>query len=294
MTGFATSTTELYPSPDMVVHATMTIKTLNSKFFEATCRLPHVLAHLEQPIIQRCKDQLKRGSVTVTVHLSNSLGLRSEIAPSLSIAQSYVSAIQKIQSHCGLAGTVTVQDIIQLPHIFESNDNQLNPAINEALLKQLHELLTIVATGRAKEGKSLQNDLEDDMRIINACVEELAPRAEIVSQERRDRFAAELAAALSTAPADVRDHHIQALYQQLNAIDIHEEVVRLRTHQENFLATLASPELQKGKRLDFILQELFREINTLSAKLADTASINAILTVKTKLEHAREQVQNIV
>lgn len=293
MTGFATSHSEWRINKN-TVPITITIRSLNGRFFETTCRMPHILASLEQAIVQHCKAALKRGNITVTIHFGSTCALRSIVIPPADIMEQYVASLRTLKTSCKLAGEVTLEELMNLPHLFEAVEEPLPEALAAHITGQIDKLVGEVLASRQREGAALHKDLTTAMTTIRTCIEEVAPRAEIISQERRERFLADITASLETASPELKQHHVQALYQQINTIDTHEEIVRFRTHLEVFLQTLNDTDVHKGKKLDFTLQELFREINTLSAKLADAASITPVLTIKTKLEQAREQVQNIV
>lgn len=294
MTGFATSQLEWRLNAATVVPITMSIKVLNSRFFETNFRMPHIFASIEQVMTQRCKAALKRGSVTVTVHLGSTFALRTLMMPSLETMQHHVAGLRAIKNACNIAHDVTLNDLIQLPHLFEAIEEPLGDDFADYLVQQFEKLLAEVVVARQREGEHLKRDLVVLMHTIGACLEELAPRAEIISRERRDRFLENIAASIAAASSETQQQHVQALYQHMHTIDTHEEIIRFRAHHQTFLTTLEDADIQKGKKLDFTLQELFREINTLSAKLADVKSIEPVLTIKTKLEQAREQVQNIV
>jgi uncharacterized protein (TIGR00255 family) len=293
MTGFATTHLEWHVHGKLIP-ITISIKSLNSRFFETICRMPHVLAPLEQTIVQRCKKALKRGNITITVHIGSTCALYTLAIPTSETLTKYVQALRAIKEECHLAGDVTLGDLIRLPQLFESVEIPLPEALTVSFLEALDTLLHEVLTHRQREGTALYQDLVAAMHTIYDCIQEIEPRAQVISQERRERFLEVVAQSLATASPDLKQQHIQALYQQVPSIDVHEEIVRIRAHHQEFLKTLDDTDVQKGKKLDFILQELFREINTLGAKLADARSIGSILTIKTKLEQAREQVQNIV
>lgn len=294
MTGFATSPLEWHVNAATAVPITMTIKVLNSRFFETNFRVPHIVASIEQVMAQRCKSALRRGSVTITVHLGSSFALRTLVMPSLETVQQHVAALRAIKNACNITDDVTLRDLMLLPHVFEAIEEPLGDDFAAYLTEQFERLLDDVVIARKREGEHLKRDLVVLMDAIGTSLEELAPRAEVISRERRERFLETIAASIAAASSETQQQHVQALYQHMHTIDTHEEIIRFRAHHQTFLATLEDGDIQKGKKLDFILQELFREINTLSAKLADVKSIDPVLTIKTKLEQAREQVQNIV
>lgn len=293
MTGFATTTINLMAAKTSVP-ATISLKTLNSRFIDINCKFPPALSYLETEVIKRCKQALHRGSIYITLHISSTNALKTAVQPSSQLAASYLQAIGKIQKEFNLPGTVTIADFIRLPDLFESIE-EADVSNNEAIvLKAIDHLLETVTTARQQEGVSLEKDLEERMKIIQENMVTIEPRASEINEQRKEHFLREIKATLEPATPEVREMHLQALYNNLENIDVHEEIVRFKSHLHNFLLTLHDATGQKGKKLDFILQEMFREINTLSAKLPDSISGLPIIAIKVELEKAREQVQNVV
>jgi uncharacterized protein (TIGR00255 family) len=294
MTGFA-STTVTLTTPTTSVVATITLKSLNSRFIDITCKMPHALSHLENEIINRCKKALHRGSMYFTIHMSNSNALKTSVVPAPHLVESYLKNLTELQKTFKLPGTITINDIIKLPDLFETTEDIDLSHNEETLYKALENLIQTVTAAREQEGASLQKDLEERMHIIKETITLLEPRAQEINAQRKEHFRKEIQAALSASSPEMQETLLQTLYSNLEKVDVHEELVRLKSHLQNFSMTLQDPQLpQKGKKLDFVLQEMFREINTLSAKLPDVTSGSSIITVKVELEKAREQVQNIV
>jgi len=291
MTGFATKTISLH-TPTTSVPATLTLKSLNSRFIEVTCKLPYAFGHLETDIIKKCK-VLSRGSLFFTVNLTSSAALKTAVLPSLPLAEGYLAAINTIQKKLNIPGTIEIADFLALPLFETAEDPSIAENANQ-ILTTVDELIELLKTARALEGTALQADLEQRMAIVHNNMQEIEPRILQINEQRKEHFVKEISAAITTAPADLKDLHLQALYKNLENIDVHEEIVRFKNHLTNFSKTLHDTTEQKGKKLDFILQELFREINTLNAKLPDVLTSNPIMSIKVELEKAREQVQNIV
>jgi len=293
MTGFA-STTITLTTPSGAVPATLTLKTLNNRFLDMSCKLPYALAHLEAEMIKEGKKYLHRGTVYCSLYISNPHALKADVFPSIGLAQGYMKAIGTLQEKLGIPGTLTISDFITLPHLFEASE-EANVADNASLVMSAVDALfkTLVAT-RIVEGAALAKDLEARMQAIRTNMVAIEPRAEAVSEQRRHVFMQELKPFLEKATQEVQDVHLQMLYKTIEKIDVNEEIVRFKNHLETFITTLHDAQEQKGKKLDFILQEMFREINTLNAKLPDTIASGPIINIKVELEKAREQVQNIV
>lgn len=293
MTGFASTTLQL-TTPSGTIPATLTIKTLNNKFLDINCKLPYALAALELTIIKQCKEMLHRGTVYCTLYMANPHALKSEVFPSIALAQGYMQAIAKLQKELNVPGTVTIADFITLPNLFEAAEGAQLGETEAPLLAALKSLLEQVVASRQTEGAALQKDLETRMHNIEAHIALIEPRAETVSNERRQKLQQELKVMLTAAAHEIPEAHVQVLCNAVEKIDVNEELVRLKTHLQSFFATIQESTIQKGKKLDFILQEMFREINTLNAKLPDAIASKPIIAIKVELEKAREQVQNIV
>jgi uncharacterized protein (TIGR00255 family) len=293
MTGFATATITL-TTPTTSVPAVMSLKTLNSRFIDVNCKFPPALSYLETAIIKKCKQSLHRGSIYITLHISSTNALKTSVQPSYRLAESYLEAIKSVQTKFDLPGTITISDFMRLPDLLEAVEEG-DVSNNEAIIMDaIDSLLINVTAARQREGVSLEKDLTERMHVIQESMTTIEPRAAEMNEQRKEHFLREIKASLESASPEVREQHLQALYNNIENIDVHEEIVRFKNHHKNFLLTLNDATDQKGKKLDFILQEMFREINTLSAKLPDTISGLPIITIKVELEKAREQVQNVV
>lgn len=294
MTGFASVPCTFESKALGHFAATLTIKSLNGRFFEANCRIPLQCARIEQPMMQRAKELLRRGSVTIMLQVHTAAVLKGAVVPALATARQYVQALRSLQDDLQVSGTLSVSDLVHIPDLFETIELEGYDELSHYLLARVDDALRDLLVARMREGATLEHELMMIMDAIAQAIDELSPLADRITAERRERFLQEIRSSIEAASAEVQEAHVHALYANVPAIDTREEIVRLRSHHANFLHTLGDAEPQKGKKLEFILQELLREINTLSAKLLDAAAINPILTIKTKLEHAREQVQNIV
>ena len=289
MTGFSSATITL-PFKNSKLQMTITLKSLNSRFFEVNCKLPYALSNLETRLIKLFKHNLHRGNVFCTVHMSNSSELTSQVLPSISIVDGYLKAINQIKSNFKLSGEISIDRLISLPHVFELPEQTANLVFQEfeKLVKQLLEV-------RKKEGQVLAQDIQDRVNHIESDLKEVESRAPVVAQQRKDNL-------ISSFEQLSKEQNLQNvetnsnafLYSQLEKIDIHEELVRAKSHIENLKNSLTIDLPEHGKKLDFILQELFREINTMAAKCADSQIGKLAINIKVELEKAREQVQNIV
>lgn len=295
MTGFAATSITLKIDDQTRTLLSMHIKTLNSRFFESTCRLPYALTTLETEIVKKLKKKLYRGAAYLTVQLDSSNAFKSPAKPSLPVIKGYLDAITTMQNEFKLKGEVTIAEILTLPDVFETSDKTVAPEIKEQIFAAIDQLIDTLIQERSQEGAMLEKDLVERMTILEkeiAAIEQLSGQA---LEQRTQEINKTLAQMIESNQAEtLMEVKKSALYTQLDKMDIHEEIVRFKTHIKNMSTILAAPETEKGKRLDFTLQELMREANTITAKAPNATISSHAVTMKVELEKAREQVQNIV
>lgn len=293
MTGFASKTFVLTASSGERSSISMNLKSLNSRFFEASIKLPPGLSYLETIFIKQFKEMLHRGHIYFTVYLSNPNIFDGAITPAMTIIDSYVVAMQSITKKYALSDEIKLDNIMRLPNIFSKEEQPLDQESTNHILNAVTELINKVIDERSVEGASLSIDLNNRIGIIKKEMNIITERAHIFVEEWKKK----VHATMQDIGADenlIVNAQKSGLYSMLDKIDIHEEITRLITHLENLEVTLQQKEVEKGKRLDFILQELGREINTIAAKCSDSIiSVHAI-NVKVEIEKIREQIQNIV
>ncbi len=300
MTGFSSTLLTLYTAQDIhhknPLHFTITLKTLNSRFFETNFKMPHALNYLEPSLIKHLKSKLYRGTVQLTVYMSNIGSLNTSIKPNFTTTQGYIDALKELQQAFNLSGSITIDNIIELPNIFDLQDQPIEQELTQALLQAIYNLTDDVITVRKNEGLALQQDLITRIENITTYINELKPRSEKVISQKKKAFLDHMIT-LKEHAKEVNEAAPSSLVlaHQLDKIDIHEEIIRFENHKSSFLSTLLSNTTQeKGKKLDFILQELFREINTIAAKCSDSEISALTIAIKIELEKSREQAQNIV
>ncbi len=293
MTGFVSRTLNLSVSPSETVQLTIAIKTLNSRFFESTCRLTPVLSSLETDLIKRGKEILSRGHMYLTMNVSNPNCFKSDVTLSLSTVKGYLDSLTKAQKVFGLSGSVNVSDILHIPNVFISEELPVNDAVRKQIMDDFTQALHALNKTRAAEGASLLIDFKKRTAIMAEHITAIEKAFEIVHQQAKK----DLETKLTTVNQSGVDHTaIQGLmlYSELDKIDIHEEIVRFNTHLKSFATLLEAKQDEKGRQLDFILQELAREINTIVSKCPHSPISTFAITIKVEIEKCREQVQNIV
>lgn len=294
MTGFSTATIQL-PIGTTVVSLTASLKSLNSRFFEASCKLPLSLQNIETTCIKRIKTSLMRGNISFTVHISSPNMLKTNVAPSLGIVDGYIKAIKEIQEKYQLSGNLTVHEIITLPYIFDISEVALDQSVSQPLLEILDDLIKQLLAERMREGQALEADIVARIKIIDSHMEAVEPRAKQVLEDKKQNLINVTQSLQIPNYSEQIEHHLALVQAQLDKSDLNEEIVRFKTHSAHLKTIIADErEIEKGKKIDFTLQELLREVNTIAAKCNDSLISSSVVSIKVELEKIREQVQNIV
>ncbi len=265
------------------------VRSLNHRYLDIKLRAPERLSPLENRIREALKKRLARGACTLSVHAEAS----GEGALKLNIAaaRAYMEAAATLKKETGVGGDVDVGLLLKLRDIFQADSGAPDiEATWAALAGGLERALDQVDEWRAKEGRALEKDLKEKLNAVEALVASVGKRAPEVLAAYRARLEAEMAKVLEKKADPERILQEAAIFAE--RVDVDEELVRTRSHIEMFGKYLAMDE-PVGKRLDFLCQEIFREINTMASKSNDAEMKHLAVEMKGALERIREQVQNI-
>lgn len=292
MTGFATKSFIL-TIKETKVPISINLKSLNSRYFDAICKLPYPLSNLETDFVKVFKTRLLRGSINFTIHLGNSNAFKGAIEPSIPTLQNYFNALETIKKKFPVEGTVSITDVLMLPNIFITEEIEINDATKNHIFTATEELLQELIKVQTNEGIALKKDILNRIAIIEKEINNIEKAFEslMLSQKQKMNDALKELENDSSKFAEMQKNTLFAI---LDKIDVHEEIVRFKNHIKTLVQSLESADIEKGKRIDFILQELSREINTITAKCSDGAISSHAINIKVELEKAREQTQNIV
>jgi len=293
MTGFASKLITLSFDKDRKANIEMSLKSLNSRFFEATCKLNYQLSALETELTKLLKKKLFRGKIYFTLYTSNQDLFKGAITPSLETINSYAQAIDQAKKTCKLEGQLSVSDLIRLPNVFAVEEKEIDTTTKKQIFDAADQLITTLIAEQEKEGIELKNDMEKRIAIMRTeidAIEQASGKLIEVQKAKVEQALQDIQGDENTL-AEIQKH---AAYTLLDKMDINEEIVRFKSHIKNLDDQLTSETVEKGKRLDFTLQELAREINTIAAKCSDATISSRAITIKVELEKTREQAQNIV
>jgi uncharacterized protein (TIGR00255 family) len=296
MTGFASADAMLNLQGQEKINVSMSLKSLNSRFFETSCKLPYPFLSLETEFIKLFKEKLIRGHIYFTVYMEESKLFKGTVEPSLALIQGYMQAIATLKQHIpSMQGSLTVDNLFRIPNAFTQREWTLDEATKKQVFDLVQQLIISLQEAQQKEGAVLAADLAERTRRLSLEIETIHQESNHLMEQQQHKVQTAMQEIAATGNGDqLAEIRKNALLAMLDKMDIHEEIVRFKSHLKNFNDHLKKATHEKGKQLDFILQELGREINTVCAKCSDASIGSRAITVKVELEKAREQVQNIV
>jgi uncharacterized protein (TIGR00255 family) len=287
MTGYGSASGE---HGDFAV--TAEVRTVNHRFLDLHVRVSKEYAYLEAAIQKALRERLARGRVEATV------GIQSTRPPECRIdraaARSYVEAARSLRNELELDGDLTLDTLLGLPGVVlgrEPGERESDEALLALVLESLARAVAGVLEMREREGAALRADLEQNLEAIRGRTAAIRRVAPAVAAEHRARLEARLQELLPPAAIDP-----QRLAQEVALLaersDVSEEVARLESHLEQFSGCLRDGR-EAGKKLDFLLQEMHREANTVLSKSGNLELTQAGIGIKADIEKLREQAQNV-
>jgi len=293
MTGFAGKNIVLPLPGQTKANMTISIKSLNSRFFETTFKMPHIFNSLETECIKILKEKLLRGHIYATMHVSNQNAFKGAIEPALNVVESYVQAIKAIKTTYPMDGELTLETLLGLPNVFSTEEQSIDEHVKKSIIEAFSCTIDELIEQQQLEGIALERDILQRTVIMAQEIEQIQQASLILVEEQKRKVQVAIKE-IETDESKFAELQKNSLYAILDKIDIHEEIIRFKSHLENIIAQFKSKPIEKGKRLDFTLQELGREINTITAKCSDAVISSKAINIKVEIEKAREQVQNIV
>ena len=267
------------------------LRSVNQKFCEVKARLPRELAALEPGLVRQIKDRLARGGIDLSLRRT---GPGGSMAPRVDgpLAEAYARAYAEVQARLGLQDPLRLADIVAAEGVIrlDERDTDLDAA-RAASEKALTAALEALLAMREREGEALQADLEARLATalaLVAQVEVLAPQAVEHHRTRLAERIKELTQGIPLDPARLA----QEVALLADRTDVAEEITRLRSHLGQARALLGGRE-PAGRRLDFLVQEMHREVNTIGSKSQHAGLSGLVVSLKVEVERMREQVQNV-
>ncbi|MCQ2458830.1 MAG: YicC family protein [Ruminococcus sp.] len=268
------------------------IRSVNHRYYEYSSRIPRTYNYIDEKLKTLLKTSVSRGKVEVAVTINNIEAKDTEIAVNMTVAEGYVNALRGVSEQLGLADDLTLSKLIKLPDIFNI---QKTPDDEEKIWNDISQVTTEAlnrfVSMREIEGERLKADVTSKADGILAMVSEVEKLSPVTVENYRNRLYKKLSEILESK--DIDEQRIlteAAVFSEKIAVD--EETVRLRSHISQLVSMLESDEAV-GRKLDFIVQEMNREVNTIGSKAQDLSITKLVVDMKAEIEKIREQIQNI-
>lgn len=268
------------------------LKSVNNRHLDVSVRLPRTCLFAEESVRAAVAEHITRGKVDVFISVDTSHADEVVVAVNEPLAEAYIKAARTLSERFGVTDDTTTLQLLRMPEVISTERSDADQeAVRNAISAVLSEALTQYDAMRGREGAKLDADIRKKLDIIEETVAVVEARSPETVAEYRERLTARMNEVLGEAGIDeARILQEAAIYADKVAVD--EEIVRLRSHISQFRMMLdgGSP---VGRKLDFLVQEMNREINTTGSKCADSEIAEKVIAMKAELEKIREQIQNI-
>lgn len=272
---------------------TVELKTLNSRYLDISTRVPKSIQHHEFNIKEQIQEKLSRGKVHVNVNVEKTKNASPDITYNSDLVQAYGKMLEQMRLLAGIKQPVTIQDILVFDEIFENQEEDAEEikSIWNCTMLAMDDALDHLNEMRTQEGKELKNDLFNQISDISDMLKNVEGLSAKRAPEIREKLQSRIKTMIVDEKIDAERMEME-IALMVDKMDINEEIIRLQSHLKFFLEALENDE-PVGRRLNFLCQEISRELNTIGAKANDSTIAHHIVLGKEKLEQIREQVQNI-
>ena len=278
---------------DQYYNLSVECKTINHKYLDINPRIPRKLSFLEDKLRFLIKDHLGRGRVDIFVKFETVTSVGSHLVYDAELAKQYYHILKNIKSDFGLEEPISPVDIAKFPDVVkiteaEDDEEILWNMLSDAANKALENLCNM----RIIEGKKLEKDILARADLLERSVCDLEKYTDTIEKEYKDKLYARISELLDD-PKVVDEYRLaQEVAIYADKSNITEEIVRFKSHINQLRDTVTADE-SVGRKMDFLIQEMNREVNTMGSKSSDVSIANLVINMKAELEKIREQVQNI-
>ena len=270
----------------------MEIKSVNHRYLDLNIKVPRIYSFLEEAVKSAVSSRVSRGKVDVFVSVFTKDGKDVKVTPNLELIREYVEALRQVRDTFGLADDISTMGVAQMPDALSIDKEEPdNEAVQQQVLEVVGQALEEYDAMRRAEGARLCQDIVQRAGRIGQLVDHVEERSPQTVEEYRKRISARMQELLGdTEIAEQRILAEAALFA--DKVSVTEEIVRLRSHLAQ-LNTMLSADTAVGRKLDFLVQEMNREANTIGSKANDYELAQTVVEIKAEIEKIREQIQNI-
>ena len=267
------------------------IKSVNHRYLDISVKMPRVLSYLEEEVKKEIATKVKRGKIDVFITFQNKQVEGKEIKINTEIAKIYIDELKKLAKQEGILDNIEVTEISKLPDVLSIENKQEDETIKNELLEVVKVATENLVMMRSMEGSRIAEDLRIRIKAIQEKVKEISLLSTRLIEEYVVKLEGRIKEILKNQEVD-ESRLAQEVVIYADKCSVEEEITRLNSHISQFEKLLSSEEAV-GKKLDFMIQEMNRETNTIGSKANNLEITNDVIDVKTELENVREQIQNI-
>ena len=270
---------------------TVELRTLNHRFCDVRIKLPRKYSDFEEDIKKRVSSKFSRGRIEVSVLADDTLDKVQHLTVDTELAKTYKRLLLILQEELGLQGDLRLESLLNFRDLFAfQEDEESREKAWSVVETALDQAVSGCLLMRQEEGEAIARDLSGRLNQLEVLTGEVETRAPLVVDDARDRLQKRIQDLLETELDETRLAQEVAFFAEKS--DITEEVVRLQSHIQQFrdLLEASGP---RGRQLEFLLQEMHREVNTIGSKANDLEIAQKVIQMKTELERFREQIQNV-
>ena len=275
------------------IRITVEMKSVNNRYLDPNIKMPRILKFAEESIKRTMKKHLQRGRIETYVNMDMKAEDFTSVTVDGAMADAYFHALETLQTRFDLKGEIQLDQMLRFNDIIQVEQSEADEdLLMEVLLQATESALLKLVEMRSVEGAHLKDDIESHLVKLDQLTQEIAERAPLVAKEYKGKLEARIEELLDQKidldPARIANE--VAFFA--DRADINEEIARLDSHMKQFCNVIEKDDAI-GRKLDFMLQEMNRETNTIGSKSNDVAITERVIEMKSALEKIREQVQNI-
>lgn len=266
------------------------VRSLNSKYLEVNVNLPRILRGDENEYIQLIKERFTRGKLELSIDIFDWIESRS-VTVNTALMKKYYSELDRAKKKLGIENPFSFDVLVTLDGVLQKQRSQLSEKSQRDIFRTLDMVIRKNLEMRKREGRSIKSDIQKSLKSISDCVSEIRKQSRSAAEALYEKLKTNIQKLADGPVDDVR------LYTEIailaDKIDVNEELIRLDDHLSKFKQTM-NEKGQIGKKLDFLAQEMFREINTIASKSNNARISHLVVEVKNNVDKIREHCRNIV
>lgn len=268
------------------------IKSVNHRFADYNIKVPRHLGFLEDKVKKLASEYVTRGKIDIYINIESSEEADKDILLNSELAKSYIDALYELRDKFGLKDDISVSSVARYTDIFRAERREEDEdALWQSVKTVMENALEAFSSMRAREGERIEQDLRTRIEYMKELAAKVDERSPQTVKEYRDRLYARIKDVLEDRTVDEARVLTEAAIFA-DKVAVNEETVRLSSHFDEFNEIITSGE-PAGRRLDFLIQEINREVNTIGSKAQDLTIAKIVVTLKGEIEKLREQIQNI-